>query len=93
MIIRDEKPGDVSAIREVIAEAFKPVPYSRQTEVAIYDGLRTAGAMTVAPTDALPGGGEGDSRRSSPLPSGGGRRVAPGEGPPLAGSALTFAHP
>ena len=48
MIIRDEKPGDVPAIREVIAEAFKPMPYSRQTEVAIYDGLRTAGAMTVA---------------------------------------------
>lgn len=48
MIIRDEQTGDVPAIREVIAEAFKPVPYSRQTEVAIYDGLRTAGAMAVA---------------------------------------------
>ncbi|MDR3435104.1 N-acetyltransferase [Telmatospirillum sp.] len=48
MIIRDEIPGDVPAIREVIAEAFKSMPYSRQTEVAIYDGLRTAGAMTVA---------------------------------------------
>lgn len=48
MIIRDEKPGDVPAIREVIAEAFKSMPYSRQTEVAIYDALRTAGAMTVA---------------------------------------------
>lgn len=48
MIIRDEKPGDIPAIREVIAEAFKPVPYSRQTEVAIYDALRAAGAMTVA---------------------------------------------
>jgi len=48
MIIRDEKPGDGAAIREVIAAAFKPVPYSRQTEVAIYDALRAAGAMTVA---------------------------------------------
>lgn len=48
MIIRDENPGDIPAIREVIAAAFKPMPYSRQTEVAIYDALRTAGAMTVA---------------------------------------------
>jgi putative acetyltransferase len=48
MIIRDEQPGDVPAIRDVIAAAFKPVPYSRQTEVAIYDALRAAGAMTVA---------------------------------------------
>jgi putative acetyltransferase len=48
LIIRNEKPGDEPAIRAVIAEAFKPVPYSRQTEVAIYDALRTAGAMTVA---------------------------------------------
>jgi putative acetyltransferase len=48
MIIRDEKPGDVPAIRAVNAAAFKAVPYSRQTEVAIYDGLRTAGTLTVA---------------------------------------------
>jgi putative acetyltransferase len=48
MIIRDEKPDDVPAIRDVIAAAFKSMPYSRQTEVAICDALRTAGAMAVA---------------------------------------------
>lgn len=48
MIVRDELPGDAPTIRAVIAEAFKPVPYSRQTEVAIYDGLRDAGAATVS---------------------------------------------
>jgi putative acetyltransferase len=48
MIIRDERPGDVPAIRAVIAAAFETVPYSRQTEVAIYDGLRAVDAMTVA---------------------------------------------
>lgn len=47
MIIRDERNEDAVVIREVIAEAFKPVPYSRQTEVAIYDGLRDVCAMAV----------------------------------------------
>jgi len=48
MMIRDEKPGDERVVRAVITEAFKPVPVSRQTEGAIYDALREAGAMTVS---------------------------------------------
>jgi len=48
MFVRDEKTGDETVVREVIAEAFKPVPYSGQTEAAIYDALREAGAMIVS---------------------------------------------
>jgi putative acetyltransferase len=48
MIIRDEGPQDIWVIRELVAAAFKDAPYSSQTEAAIVDGLRDAGALTLS---------------------------------------------
>ena len=48
MIIRDEMVNDGSAIRSVVAAAFKDMPFSRQTETAIVEALRRTGAMTIS---------------------------------------------
>jgi putative acetyltransferase len=48
MIIRDERPADIAAIRRITDAAFEDVPQSRQTEAAVIDALRSAEAMTAA---------------------------------------------
>lgn len=48
MIIRDEAPGDISAIRLLVSEAFASAPHASGTEAAIVDALRAAGALTVS---------------------------------------------
>ena len=48
MEIRPERHEDVDAIRAVTISAFKDMPHSSQTEAAIVDALRTAGAMTIS---------------------------------------------
>ncbi len=48
MIIRDERETDVTAIRALTLAAFADVPQSRQTEAAVIDALRAAGALTVS---------------------------------------------
>ncbi len=46
--IRDEEPSDVAAIRALTQAAFADVPQSRQTEAAVIDELRAAGALTIS---------------------------------------------
>jgi putative acetyltransferase len=46
--IRDEREHDAAAIRAVTLAAFANMPYSRQTEAAIVEALRAAGALTVS---------------------------------------------
>lgn len=48
MPIRDETPGDTTAITEVINEAFRTVPYACGREAAIVLALRAAGALTLS---------------------------------------------
>lgn len=48
MQIRDERPEDLAAIRDVTAAAFALVPYSTGTEPRIIDALRDAGALTLS---------------------------------------------
>ena len=48
MLIRDEAPADRPAIRAVIEAAFRPMPFSRQTEHFIVDELRRQSALTVS---------------------------------------------
>jgi putative acetyltransferase len=48
MHIRPEHAIDVAAIRAVTAAAFKDAPFSDQTEPAIVDALRAAGALSVS---------------------------------------------
>lgn len=48
MIIRPEQPQDVPVIRAVTRSAFVGVEHSSQTEAAIVDALRTAGALTLS---------------------------------------------
>lgn len=57
MIIRDELPEDIALIRTVVREAFRMAPTrpgevrgpdAGKAEVAIVDGLRVAGALTVS---------------------------------------------
>ncbi len=48
MLIRDENPSDAAAIGELIAAAFRDMPYSRQTEPFIIAALRRAGALSVS---------------------------------------------
>ena len=48
MIIRDEQPGDVPAIRELVREAFAGATHSSGTEWAIVDALRSANALTIS---------------------------------------------
>ena len=48
LVIRDEQPEDVAEIRAVTRAAFETMPYSEQTEAAIVDALRGAGALAVS---------------------------------------------
>jgi len=48
MEIRAEAPNDIAAISAVTAAAFANVPFSDQTEPAIVDALRRAGALCVS---------------------------------------------
>jgi putative acetyltransferase len=48
MEIRFEQPDDIAIIRQITRVAFAPKAYSSQTEVAIVDALRGAGALTVS---------------------------------------------
>lgn len=48
MLIRVETPEDIQAIREVTRTAFAPMPFSDQSEAAIIDNLRAAGALTLS---------------------------------------------
>lgn len=48
MNIRPEKPDDLAAIRAVTLAAFENAPHSEQTEAAIVEALRAAGALIVS---------------------------------------------
>ena len=48
MKIRAEAPADIAAIHTVTTAAFENVPFSNQTEAAIVDRLREAGALRVS---------------------------------------------
>lgn len=48
MIIRDERDSDIAGVRALTEAAFADVPQSRQTEAAVIDALRTAGALTLS---------------------------------------------
>jgi putative acetyltransferase len=48
MEIRFEQPGDLAAIRTLTFAAFQNAPHSTQTEAAIVDALRKAGALTIS---------------------------------------------
>jgi len=48
MQIRPERPEDIDTIRNLTAAAFKDMIYSSQTEAAIVDVLRSAGALTLS---------------------------------------------
>ena len=64
MIIRDELPEDTALIRTVVREAFRTAPARPgqvlgpdvgKAEVAIVDGLRAAGALTLSLVATLDG--------------------------------------
>lgn len=46
--VRAETGADIHAIRDVTSAAFADVPYSSQTEAAIIDALRAAGAIRLS---------------------------------------------
>jgi putative acetyltransferase len=48
MQIDPENPEDVDTIRSLITAAFEGLPYSSQTEAAIVDALRHAGALAIS---------------------------------------------
>jgi putative acetyltransferase len=48
MEIRPELPEDADVIRTLTAAAFRDRPYASQTEAAIIDALRQAGALTIS---------------------------------------------
>lgn len=48
MEIRQERPEDIEGIRQITKAAFEPIEHSSQTEAAIVDALRSAGALTVS---------------------------------------------
>lgn len=48
MIIRDETPTDIEAIRSVVTTAFQSAPHASGSEAAIVDKLRAAGALTIS---------------------------------------------
>lgn len=48
MVIRDETPADVTAIREITNAAFRLAPRSDGTEARIIDELRAAGGLTLS---------------------------------------------
>lgn len=48
LLVREEREGDAGIIRAVTRAAFAGMPYSEQTESAIVDALRAAGALAVS---------------------------------------------
>lgn len=48
MQIRNERPGDVATIHDIIAAAFALVPHSTGTEPRIVEALRRADALTIS---------------------------------------------
>ncbi|MDZ5448883.1 N-acetyltransferase [Labrys sp. ZIDIC5] len=48
MQIRPERADDIDTIRAITKAAFEGKPYSSQTEAAIVDALRAAGALTLS---------------------------------------------
>ncbi len=48
MQIRDERPEDLPAIRDVTTSAFATMPFSSGTEARITDALREEGALTLS---------------------------------------------
>ncbi|KQU72712.1 GCN5 family acetyltransferase [Aminobacter sp. DSM 101952] len=48
MKLRAERPEDVDTIRSLTSAAFATAPHSSQTEAAIVDALRDAGALTLS---------------------------------------------
>ena len=48
ILIRNETPGDVGAIREVTSAAFKTLEISNHTEQFIIEALRAAKALTIS---------------------------------------------
>ncbi|WP_395450018.1 GNAT family N-acetyltransferase [Aminobacter sp. UC22_36] len=48
MTIRPEQPADVDTIRTLTRAAFAHAPHASQTEAAIVDALRDAGALTLS---------------------------------------------
>ncbi len=48
MQIRPERPQDAATIHALTDTAFKGMPYSDDTEAAVIDGLRAAGALTLS---------------------------------------------
>jgi hypothetical protein len=48
MEIRQERPDDIDVIRQITTAAFAPIAHSRQTEAAVVDALRSAGALTLS---------------------------------------------
>jgi putative acetyltransferase len=48
MVVRQESPSDVEAIRAVTAAAFLNAPYTAHTEPFIVDALREAGALGIS---------------------------------------------
>jgi putative acetyltransferase len=47
-MIRSEVPNDIVAIRQLTTDAFRNAEHSSQTEAAIVDALREAGAMMLS---------------------------------------------
>lgn len=48
MIIRDETPADIAAIRAVLTAAFAAAPHASGSEAAIVDALREQGALALS---------------------------------------------
>lgn len=48
MQIRPERPEDATTIRALTDAAFKGMPFSDETEAAVIDALRAAGALTLS---------------------------------------------
>ncbi len=46
--VRDERPEDADAVRDVVAAAFVGRPYSRQREHHLVDALRADGALALS---------------------------------------------
>lgn len=56
VILRPEKPGDITAIQAVIESAFREHPHSRQTEARVVERLRGEGGMSLSLVAQQPGG-------------------------------------
>lgn len=48
IVVRPERPGDISAIYDLTKRAFAPMPFSDGNEQDLVDALRDAGALTIS---------------------------------------------